>query len=258
MVKPLAALGIAPLVHPAGDVVFNQMLITWVLPMIAERSGDPLEFAERTVGGEIRYDGAEWIEAFETIADLASSGVLLEGSGAVDYGTMQQLFLQGRAAMTYNGTWLLPALLAGEPAGPWDLHVAPPPMIDGAARPRPILAWTGFAMPAETGRSRDGVIAFLEYASRPDVDRALVDALQSYSPIPESNVAIVDEIAQEFLPMFADAITPFDWLWEPEITAEIDSLVQALVRGETDARAAATAVQAVADELRSSGRSYVS
>ncbi len=257
MVGPLSRLGTAPLVHPSGDVVFNQMLMTWVLPMIAERAGDPLEFAESTVSGDIRYDDPPWIEAFGTIADLRSSGVLLEGSGAVDYGTMQQLFLQGRAAMTYNGSWMLSDLLAGQPAVPFDLHVAPPPLVAGASRPRPILAWTGFAMPADTGRDRTGVYAFLEYASRPDVDRAVVDALQSFSPLPGSNTAIVNELAQEFLPMFDDAITPLDWLWEPEITAEIDVQVQGLVKGDTDGPAAGRAVQAVADELRASGRSYV-
>ena len=47
-----------------------------------------------------------------------------------------------------------------------------------------------------------------------------------------------------------------DWLWEPEITAEIDSQVQALVKEATDLTSAATAVQAVAEGLRSSGRSY--
>ena len=79
MVEPLAALGVAPLVHCSGDVFFNQMLVTWLLPMIAERTGDPLAFAERTVRGEVGYDSPEWIETFETIADLRTSGVLLEG-----------------------------------------------------------------------------------------------------------------------------------------------------------------------------------
>jgi ABC-type glycerol-3-phosphate transport system substrate-binding protein len=256
MVKPLSRLGTAPLVHPSGDVAFNQMLITWVLPMIAEREGDPLEFAESTVRGDVRYDDPRWVEAFETIADLRASGVLLEGSGAVDYGTMQQLFLQGRAAMTYNGSWMLSDVLAGQPVEPFDLHIAPPPMVEGASRPRPILAWTGFALPADTGRNRDAALAVLEYASRPEVDAAVVEARQSYSPMTESNSLIVNEVAREFLPMFDDAITSIDWLWEPEITSEIDNQVQALVKGDTDAAAAGRAVQAVADELRSSGRSY--
>ena len=255
-VEPLSALGAAPLIHCSGDVVFNQMLITWVLPMIAERSGDPIQFAERTVRGEIRYDSPEWIEAFETIADLGASGVLLEGSAATDYPTMQQLLLQGRAAMTYNGSWLLPQLLAGSPTVDFDLHVAPPPILQGAERPRPILAWTGIGLPAEAAASRESVYAFLEYASQPEVDKAVVEGLQAYSPLSESNVAIENEIAQEFLPMFEDAITPLDWLWEPEITAELDVQVQALVRGDGDPASVGSAVEAVAQELRASGRSY--
>ena len=256
MVKPLAALGTAPLVHCSGDVFFNQVLVTWLLPMIAERGGDPLAFVERTVSGELRYDGPEWIETFAAIADLRTSGVLLEGSGAVDYAGMQQLLLQGKAATTFNGSWLLAALQAGSPTADFDLHVAPPPLVEGATRPRPILAWTGFALPAQATRSRDAVFAFLKYASEPEVDRAAVADLQVYSPIAKSNVAIQDPLAQEFLPMFEDAITPMDWLWEPEITAEIDNQVQALVKGATDPTSAASAVQAAAEGLRLSGRSY--
>jgi ABC-type glycerol-3-phosphate transport system substrate-binding protein len=256
MVTPLAAVGAAPLVHCSGDVFFNQVLVTWLLPMIAERVGDPLEFADRTVRGEVRYDSPEWTELFETIAGLRASGVLLAGSGAVDYATMQQLFLQGQAATTFNGTWLLPQLLAASPTVPFELHVAPPPLVDGAVRPRPILAWTGFALPAQPGPNRDRVVQFLRYASEPAVDRAVVDGLQVFSPIAASNVAIKSDIAQEFLPMFEDAITPMDWLWEPEVTAEIDSQVQALVKGDTDPRSAGAAIEATAEALRSAGRSY--
>jgi ABC-type glycerol-3-phosphate transport system substrate-binding protein len=255
-VDPLAAIGVAPLVHCSGDVFFNQMLVTWILPMVAERTVDPIEFAERTVRGDIGYDSPEWIDALQAIADLRASGVLMEGSGATDYATMQQLMLQGQVAMTYQGTWLLPQLQAGSPTGEFDLHVAAPPLIEGASRSRPLLAWTGVALPAEPGPSRDMVYAFLEYASRPDVDAEIVRGLQVYSPMPESNAGIEDEVAQEFLPMFDDAITPLDWIWEPEITAELDSQVQGLVRGDTEPRAAGRAVQAVATELRASGRSY--
>ncbi len=192
MVEPLAALGAAPLVHCSGDVSFNTLLITWVLPMIAERTGDPLGFVESTIRGEVGYDSPEWTEAFQTIADLRTSGVLLAGSGATDYATMQLLFLQGKAAMTYNGTWLLAPLQAGTPTVPFDLHVAPLPLVDGASTARSILAWAGFAMPAKTAASRDSVDAFLEYASRPEVDEAIVEGLQAYSPIAASNVGIHD------------------------------------------------------------------
>lgn len=257
MVAPLARLGAAPLVHCSGDVFFNQILMTWILPQVVERTGaDPTDFVERTVKGEVGYDAAEWVAAFETIGRLRTSGVLLEGSGATDYAAMQQLLLQGKAATTFQGTWMLSQIEAGTASGPWTLHVAPPPLVDGAARPRPILAWAGFAIPAAAGRHRDAVYAFLEYASRPEVDAAVTDGSQRYSPIAASNDRIADPIAREFLPLFDDAISSLDWLWEPEITAEIDSQVQALVKGETTAAPAAKAVEAVAANLRASGRSY--
>ena len=256
MVKPLAALGAAPLVHCAGDAPFNPLLVMWLLPMIAERIGDPLGFVENTIRGQVRYDSPEWIEAFQTIAHLRTSGVLLAGSGATDYATMQLLMLQGKAATTYNGTWLLTPLQAGTPTVPFDLHVAPLPLVDGTSKAHSIVSWAGFAMPAKAAASRDSVAAFLEYASRPEVDAAVVEGLQTYSPIAASNGGIHNAVAREFLPMFDDAITSLNWLWEPEIDAEIGDQVQALVKGGTDPASVGKAIQAVADELRSSGRSY--
>jgi hypothetical protein len=100
------------------------------------------------------------------------------------------------------------------------------------------------------------VYAFLDYASRPDVDKAVVEGLQAFSPIAASNVGIHDLVAREFLPMLADAITPLNWLWEPEIEAEMDDQVQALVKGDTDPASVGKAIEAVAGGLRSSGRSY--
>jgi ABC-type glycerol-3-phosphate transport system substrate-binding protein len=258
MVKPLAALGAAPLAFCSGELSFNSMLVTWVLPMIAERAGDPAAFVESTIRGTVRYDSPEWLEAFGTIAGLRTSGALLEGSGATDYPTMQQLFLQGRAAMVYNGSWLLPALLGGTPTGAFDLHVAPLPLVTGASKARSILSWGGYALPAGAAANHESVAAFLEYASRPEVDKAVVEGRQAYSPIPESNVAIHDAVAREFLPMFDDAITPLNWLWEPEIEAEINDQVQALVKGATDPAAAGKAIETVAAELRSSGRGFYS
>jgi ABC-type glycerol-3-phosphate transport system substrate-binding protein len=256
MVEPLAGLGAAPLVHCSGDVSFNPLLVMWMLPMIAGRSGDPLAFVESTIKGQVGYDSPEWIEAFETIADLRTTGVLLDGSGATDYATMQLLFLQGKAAMTYNGSWLLGPLQAGTPTVPFDLHVAPLPLLDGASVAHSLLSWGGIALPATTAANRDSVDAFLEYASRPDIDSAVAEGLQSYSPIPASNAGIHDPVAREFLPMFETAITSLNWLWEPEIDTEISNQVQTLVKGETDPVSVGRAVEAVARDLRSAGRSY--
>jgi hypothetical protein len=47
-----------------------------------------------------------------------------------------------------------------------------------------------------------------------------------------------------------------NWLWEPEIDTEIGDQVQSLVKGDTQPAAVGAAIEAVAEQLRSSGRSY--
>ena len=92
-------------------------------------------------------------------------------------------------------------------------------------------------------------------ATGPEVDRSVVAGRQTYSRIQEANAAIADPLDLEFLPMIEDAITLFDWLWEPEITAQPASRVQPLVNGDTDPARVGKALAAVADGLRTSGRS---
>ena len=114
-------------------------------------------------------------------------------------------------------------------------------------------------MPAKAAASRDSVYAFLEYASRPEVDRAVVEGLQAYSPIAESNVAIHDAVAREFLPMFDDAITSLNWLWEPEIDAEIEQPGPGPREGRhRRRRPSGRPSRPSREDLRSSGRSYYS
>jgi hypothetical protein len=216
MVEALGRARRFSLVHPAGDTPFNPLLVMWLLPMIAERTGDPIAFVESTIKGEVRYDSPEWVEAFGLIADLRESRVLLDGSGATDYATMQLLFLQGKAAMTYNGTWLLEAQQAGTPTVPFDLHVAPLPS-SRSSKAHSILAWAGFALPAKVAASRDSVYAFLEFASRPEVDASVVEGLRP-SPIPRFKFRDPHAVQREFLPMLRTRSRPSTGSGSPRST----------------------------------------
>ena len=53
---------------------FNPLLVMWLLPLIAGRTGEPLAFVEATVKGRVGYDSPAWVEAFQAIADLRTSG----------------------------------------------------------------------------------------------------------------------------------------------------------------------------------------
>ncbi len=256
MVDPLGKIGVAPTVFPGGESSALPLLVMWLLPMIAERNGtDPLTFVEDTQKGTIRYDSPEWVEMFQIIDDLRSSGVLLAGSGAMDSPTAQQLFIEGKAATYYNGSWAIGGLTEAAPSGPFDLQIAGLPLVEGASTAHPLSAFVALGI-AEGSQHGEIVEAFLRYAGSEEVDESVVKETQQFSPLESSNDVVKDPLAQQLLPFFPDAIPPLDWLWEPEITVAIGEQGIAVVNGRATATEAGQAVQAVADELRASGGSF--
>jgi raffinose/stachyose/melibiose transport system substrate-binding protein len=254
MVQPLKAPGAVPLVHPAGEASWNPLLVMWIQPMLV--NNQPMEFTQKTLKNEVKYNGPEWIKTFETIANFTRDGVLGPGSGALGVDAAYQLFNQGKAAMLYTGSWSLPALTSGMRAGGGvDLHVTGLPLVENAPKAQPLIAFNSYAI-AAAGKNKDAAARWLDYAADPVVDAKLAEKLQAFSPMPASNSSITDPIAREIAPWFKDGIAPLNWFWEPEITAEIENQVQALVKGEVQPKAAADAVQAKADQLRREGRSY--
>jgi spermidine/putrescine-binding protein len=136
-----------------------------------------------------------------------------------------------------------------------DLHVTGLPLIESAPKAQPIIAFNAYAIVAAS-KNKDAAVRWLTHVADPAVDAQLTDTLQTFSPLPASNSAITDPIAREIAPWFKDGIVPLDWLWEPEVTTEIQNQVQALVKGDATPKAAGDAVQAKADALRQEGRSY--
>jgi raffinose/stachyose/melibiose transport system substrate-binding protein len=249
MVQPLRAFSAVPLVHPSGDVAWNALLVTWIQPMLV--NNQPMEFTQKTLRGEVKYNGPEWTKTFETIANLSLDGVLGAGSGGLSVDAAYQLFNQGKAAMLYTGSWSLPALTKGG----IDLHTTGLPLVENAQKAQPQIAFNSYAIAAGS-QNKEAAVRWLTYAADPVVDSQLAAKLQAFSSIPASNSVITDSIARELAPWFKDGVAPLDWFWEPEVTAEIRNQVQALVKGETQPKAAGDAVQATADTLRREGRSY--
>ena len=156
MVQPLKALGAVPLVHPSGEVSWNPLLVTWIQPMLV--NNQPMEFTQKTLNNEVKYNGPEWIKTFEVIANLTTDGVLGPGSGALGVDAAYQLFKQGRAAMLYTGSWSLPALTRGMTAGGGvDLHATGLPLVENAPKAQPLIAFNSYAIAAGS-KNKEGAV----------------------------------------------------------------------------------------------------
>ena len=238
MVKPLAALGVAPLVHSSGDVFFNQMLVTWLLPMIAERAGDPLAFAEqhRRGRGRLRQprvdrdlrDHRRPPDVRRPARRLGCHG-LRDDAAALPAG-------QGRDDLQRHVAPARSCRPARRPV-PFDLHVAPPPLVEGASRRStdPCVDRASRCRPsrprAETACTRSSSTRAGPRSTRP--------SSRACSPTRRSPTSNVGDRGPGRAGVPADvrgrhhaaglALGAGDH-------AEIDSQVQALVKGDTDPR----------------------
>lgn len=64
--------------------------------------------------GELSWESPEFIEAYQWLADMNAAGYFGQGAVSADLDTEYQLFLSGRAAMVYDGSWLSSQLSSEE------------------------------------------------------------------------------------------------------------------------------------------------
>ena len=57
--------------------------------------------------GQAKLTDPAYVAAAQKVADLGSKGYFGKGVASLDYGPAEDLFLQGKAAMFYMGSWVL-------------------------------------------------------------------------------------------------------------------------------------------------------
>ena len=254
MVAPLAKVGASPMVHPAGEETANQLLIMWILPQVV--GGDQaVSYVLDTMKGIHKYTAAPSIETWSIMNDLVTSKVMLPGSGSVHTTELPELLMQGKAAATYNGTWDLSLFSPPAPMKGYDLQLTSLPVLVPNATPRPIVADGGYTIP-RVSKNVDAAIALMKYMAQASVDKTITAATQSLSPMDSSNSVITSPLTRGSVPYFKDAITPYDWLWEPQVTTVIGEQAQAIFLGSVTPKEAAANVEAAFQTLVKTGKSF--
>jgi hypothetical protein len=92
--------------------------------------------------------------------------------------------------------------------------------------------------------------------AQPSVDKKITAATQSLSPIDSSNSVITSPLTRSSVPYFKNAITPYDWLWEPQVTTAIGEQAQGVFLGSVTPKEAAANVEAVFQTLVKTGKQF--
>ncbi len=257
MVAPLDKLGASPMVHPAGTEDYNQLLIMWILPQVVG-GANAINYVLDTMKGVHKYTDAPWIETWSILNDLVTSKVMLPGSGSITTEALPEFLLQGKAASAYNGSWELAAFTATAGSGAmkgYDLQVGPLPVLVSGATPRTIIAYAGYAIP-KVSKNPDAAVALMNYMAQPSVDKQITAATQALSPIHSSNSGITNPLTRDAVKYYAEAITPMDWLWEPQVSTAIGTQAQAIFLGTSTPQSAAKTVEAAFQSLVKTGKSF--
>jgi raffinose/stachyose/melibiose transport system substrate-binding protein len=93
-IQPFAASGIQgwPITRLIGNLIFGQL------------GGDAMT---RIKTGKAKLTDPQYVAAAQKVADLGAKGYFGQGVASLDYGPAEDLFLQGKAAMFYMGSWIL-------------------------------------------------------------------------------------------------------------------------------------------------------
>lgn len=93
-VQPFAASGIQgwPITRLIGNYLFSTI--------------GPNAMAN-VIAGKAKLTDPQYVAAAQAVADLGAKGYFGQGVGSLDYTPAEDLFLQGKAAMFYMGSWIL-------------------------------------------------------------------------------------------------------------------------------------------------------
>src|SRR5690606_31913580 len=96
-------------VVPMTEAGANGWPLTRIMGRYIYRNVGP-EAMTATQDGSAKLTGREYVAGAKALADYADAGYFGEGFTTRDGDTSSNLFLTGKAAMTYDGTWLLSAI----------------------------------------------------------------------------------------------------------------------------------------------------
>lgn len=161
--------GITPIAMDGGDGWPMATFLTDILVKVA--GTDYADIVSNAIAtGD--FSAPEIQKATQLLVDAASAGVFQTGYDTQDYGTAQNLFTNGQAAMFAMGSWESSMALNEDIPEEIRTNIRAftlPPMADGKGGANDIAAWNGggYAVSANS-EVKEEAIKFLNYMYQPD------------------------------------------------------------------------------------------
>ncbi|MFC5452428.1 ABC transporter substrate-binding protein [Paenibacillus aestuarii] len=215
-----------------------------------------LERTEAVLTGKAKFTDSDYIEAMDALAKFGKDGIFQPGVNGADSELGKALFVAGKAAMFYGGTWELDSFrksLGGK------LGITFFPEVKAGAKVQMTGAGgNAFAMYSNiVPEHKDLAAKLMEYYYSIPIQKILSTqtgvSIPSNKNAPMSTNPLIKELTDNYLP---DTSTFLDWYWPQEIVQEFQFQIQAVIRGTVTAEEAMTEIQEVLDKLRENGYNF--
>ncbi|WP_232549545.1 ABC transporter substrate-binding protein [Propioniciclava soli] len=198
--------------------------------------------------GEASFTDPEYVAAAQVVRNWADAGYFGPAPGALEYGPAQDMFLQGEAAIYYNGTWVLSDFTNPEvnQIGEENIGWFPIPAVEGGAgEVTQTPANVGLPMAVNAKTLTPEVKEFLKYLVENYGTVAMedLDIITGFQTDAVSDSPLVAESA-ETISGLTEFVPWFEALQSPEGTAASQEGGTALVSGGLTAEQFMEQVQA--------------
>ena len=238
----LQAAGIIPFSNGSKDEWdMNEIVFMNLLPDFIGGREARLEYE---TGGK-PFNDDKMVAAFQALRDIAP--YLPQGQEGVSYYDAQQLFLLGRAAMFFGGSWDVAFFVSSEPAFDWGIFATPAP----AGRPTVVTFHpdAGVGLNA-TSKYKEAGYTFLKWLTTVEAAQILADEIPGFYPLNKNSIQIKDKYANEFYALGEGKDVDARFVWpvlqagDPDGYLLTQTAALAVVKGSMTPQEAADYLQA--------------
>ena len=239
--ETLQAAGVIPFSNGSKDEWdMNEIVFMNLLPDFVGGREARLEY-ER---GEVPFNDDKMVAAFQALQDIAP--YLPQGQEGVSYYDAQQLFLLGRAAMFFGGSWDVAFFVSSEPDFEWSVFATPAP----AGRPTVVTFHpdAGLGLNSASPHKEAG-LTFLSWLTTVEAAKILADELPGFYPLNETSITLQDKHANDFYALHEGKDVDARFVWpelqsgEPDGYLLTQTAALAVVKGSMTPQEAADYLQ---------------
>ncbi len=225
----------------------------WYMATYAQTSGnhsvaDTISFLE----GKQQFTNPASVQALADIAKFSKDGLLPQSSLGTDENGAIAAFVQGKAAMMFDGSWVLPTIRSAHPNFTVGAFLFPKVTNTAAVQQSNGSPTEGLAMPSFIPKADIPMTSqFLEFITSPPEADKIFATLDPVVPTIKGVKAASDPLSgqlQQYLPRTNGWL---DWIWPTDVVNYVETAIQGVLFSSQSPASAAASVQGELNTLRS-------